>query len=215
MSYRGEVLGAYRFFGTLFNIYLRVYHRMEVINREAVPAEGGCIITANHASYLDPPVIGSALLGRRMVRFIPRDTLYDNTWLAAFMNRVGTLPISRDRGDIGALKKIIQAVRDGAAVGIFPEGTRTLDGRMQTPKAGIGFILKKASAPVIPAYIRGTFRALPKKSVFPRPVRVQVRFGDPVLPDSLENMVENKKDYQQYADRIMDKTRDIMAQFGD
>ena len=140
---------------------LLVKYRMRVFGREHVPARGGAIIAANHCSYLDPPVMGGAN-SRRVVHFLARDTLLSNPIAKWFFPRVAVIPLDRTKGDLGALKKAIAILKEGRVVGLFPEGTRSPDGRMRAAKGGIGFLIAKSEVPVVPLHISGTFAAFPR-----------------------------------------------------
>ena len=101
------------------------------------------------------------------------------------------VPISRDRGDIGAMRAVLRMLGEGKAVLMFPEGTRSPDGQLQEARAGIGMIVAKAGVPIVPMRIFGTDHALPKGANFPRPARVEIRFGEPFtypLPPDFENL---------------------------
>jgi 1-acyl-sn-glycerol-3-phosphate acyltransferase len=103
-----------------------------------------------------------------------RDTLFKKGLGEWFMKGVAAFPISRDRGDVGALKKCVHLLKSGDCVGIFPEGTRSRDGQLKAIKPGIGFLIVAAGVPVVPAYIHGTFDALPRGAKWPRPRPIQV-----------------------------------------
>ena len=89
------------------------------------------------------------------------------------------MPISRERGDIGATRTAWRLLDEGKAVLMFPEGTRSLDGQLQQPRAGVGMIAARAKVPIVPMRIFGTDRALPKGASLPRPARVEIKFGEP------------------------------------
>ena len=95
-----------------------------------IPKSGGVLIVSNHASYLDPPIIGVGAR-YRPVHFMARDTLWNNTFGNWWLNNVGCIPVSRGTGDITALKKSINLLKDGNVLSIFPEGTRSDDGKIK------------------------------------------------------------------------------------
>jgi 1-acyl-sn-glycerol-3-phosphate acyltransferase len=169
----------YRFCRFLFRVYFRIYHRGRVYNAERLPDEGAFILAGNHVSFLDPPFLGLAC--RREAFYMARDTLFRNpvsNWILRSWNCV---PISRDRGDIGAMRTVLRMLGEGKAVVMFPEGTRSKDGRLQEARAGIGMIAARANVPIVPMRIFGTERALPKGASLPRPAKVEIKFGEPFL----------------------------------
>ena len=153
---------------------LLLKYRMRVTGRENVPASGGAVIAANHCSYLDPPVMAGCN-NRRIVHFMARDTLFSNPIARWFFPRVAVIPLDRTRGDLGALKKAIATLKEGKVIGLFPEGTRSPDGRMHPAKGGIGFLIAKGEVPVVPLYISGTYAAFPKGAKKMHPTRVVAR----------------------------------------
>jgi 1-acyl-sn-glycerol-3-phosphate acyltransferase len=167
----------YRFCRFLFRVYFYLYHRGRVYNAERLPDNGAFILAGNHISFLDPPFFGLAC--KREAYYMARDTLFRNPLAGWILRSWHCVPISRDRGDIGAMRTVLRMLGEGKAVLMFPEGTRSEDGQLQEPRAGIGMIVAKANVPVLPMRIFGTERALPKGASLPRPARVEIKFGEP------------------------------------
>lgn len=190
----------------LLLLMFQLFHRWEVHGREHVPRTGGCLLAANHVSYLDPPALGCSAM-KRVVRFMARDTLFKKGFGHWFMTGVAAIPISRERGDVGALKKCIQLLRQGDCVGIFPEGTRSRDGQLGTAKAGIGFLIMAAAVPVVPAYIDGTYEALPRGASWPRPKKVRVFVGPPIQPEELLKFGKGRESYELVSQLVMDRIK--------
>lgn len=160
----------------------KVYFRLGSRGKEHIPASGGVLIAANHASFLDPPLIGSA--SPRRFRFLARSSLFKIPLLGLWMKHVGVIPIRRGGVDRKALRQCIDLVKKGEAVMVFPEGTRTHDGELQNSRGGVGLIAKALSTfPIVPVYIDGSYRALSRGGVFPKPVKVRVVFGEPFTID--------------------------------
>ncbi len=167
----------YRFCRFLFRVYFRVYHRGRVYHARRLPDEGAFILAGNHVSFLDPPFFGQAC--RREAFYMARDTLFE-PWLGGKILRSwNCVPISRDRGDLGALRTMLRLLKEGKAVLMFPEGTRSPDGSLQEARAGIGMIAAHARCPIMPMRIFGTDKALPRGASFPHPARVSIVFGEP------------------------------------
>ena len=190
----------------LLLLMFRLFHRWELHGREHVPLTGGCLLAANHVSYLDPPALGCSAM-KRVVRFMARDTLFKKGFGHWFMTGVAAIPISRERGDVGALKRCIQLLRQGDCVGIFPEGTRSRDGQLGTAKAGIGFLIIAAAVPVVPAYIDGTYEALPRGASWPKPKKVRVFVGPPIQPEELLKFGKGRESYELVSQLVMDRIK--------
>ena len=169
----------YRFCRVWFRVYFYLYHRGRVYNTERLPAQGAFILAGNHIGFLDPPFFGLAC--QREAFFMARDTLFHNPLANWILRSWNCVPISRDRGDISAMRTVLRMLGEGKAVLMFPEGTRSEDGEFQKARAGIGMIAARAKVPIVPMRIFGTDRALPRGTSFPRPARVEIKFGEPFL----------------------------------
>ncbi len=196
--------GFFRFFRALFYGFCRLMFRLEVHGAEHIPASGGCLMASNHASYMDPLLVGSAIR-HRAVRFMARGTLFRFKPFGWFLRKMGTVPIDRDRGDLSALRKGVRLLKSGRLLCLFPEGTRTMDGRLQEAKGGIGLLIAKASVPVIPVYIDGSYRAFPRGAILIRPKKVNVYYGKPIMPDELPELRDGKPDYARIGQLVMSR----------
>lgn len=183
---------------------LKIWNHYQAIGKENVPYQGGIIIASNHASYLDPPLIGCGLK-HRYVRFLARDSLFQNRLGQWWARNVGVVFIDRTRGDLAAFKAALAVLKAGGALCLFPEGTRTLDGKLQPPKAGIGFLILKSAVPVVPAYIEGSFTAFSKGAGLIRPAKITVRYGRPVSPEEFQRLGSDKAAYHKAAQLVMEK----------
>jgi long-chain acyl-CoA synthetase len=164
------------------------YLRMEVRGREHLPARGAYIIAANHQSHLDAPAILTALgeASRRLHVVAARDYFFDTPWKGGFFAELlNAIPFDRGADFQGSLEACRVALRAGDPLLIFPEGTRSPDGRLQEFKPGVGVLALGLSVPVVPTRIDGTHEALPKGATLPRPGRVRVTFGEPFLAAEL------------------------------
>src|SRR5215475_12427085 len=151
------------FYRSLFALYFgwRVYHD------DRVPRKGPVILAANHASFLDPPLVGSGL--HRDINYLARKSLFRVPLLGWILRTVNAVPVDRDGGGAAGLKAIMDRLHDGGAIILFPEGTRTLDGRLQPARSGVGLTVIKSDAPVVPVRVFGTFEAYGRHLKFPRP----------------------------------------------
>ena len=179
----------YRSCRFVYRLYFWLYHRGRVEHRERLPDTGGCILCGNHVSFLDPPLYGAAC--RREAFYMARDTLFRQPLAGWVLRHWNCVPISRDRGDIGALRTMLRLLGEGKAVLMFPEGTRSPDGKLQEARAGVGMIVAKARVPIVPMRIFGAERALPRGKSFPRPAKLTIKFGEPFtypLPANIDDL---------------------------
>jgi 1-acyl-sn-glycerol-3-phosphate acyltransferase len=190
-----------------YRFLFKFYFRWRVYHNERVPLQGPVILAANHASFLDPPLVGSGLM--RDINYLARKSLFRYPVLGWILRKVNAVPVDRDGGGAAGLKAIIDRLRDGGAIILFPEGTRTLNGELQPARSGIGLTVIKSEAPVVPVRVFGTYEAWGKGVSFPRPHRVTVKYGQPMNFSQLRAEAKNctkarlKEIYQEIADEIM------------
>jgi len=185
-------------------LFLRIWERFEIHDPENVPAVGGCIIASNHVSYLDPPVVAVGIK-HRVVHFMARDTLLSTPFARWFLTGVQVLPMDRTRGDVGALRKGISLLKSGKVLGLFPEGTRSPNGEMQSAKGGIGFLIAKAEIQVVPAYVDGSFQAFPKGAKRIKRGRVRVFYGKPIEPSEFVALGTSRDSYERIGKLVMSR----------
>jgi 1-acyl-sn-glycerol-3-phosphate acyltransferase len=161
-----------------------------------IPRKGGLLVAANHASYLDIPLLGCGM--DRRAWYLGRSDLFPVPVLSGILKSLGWIPVRLGRIDREAFGKAIGLIQAGEVVVIFPEGGRSQDGRLRPPKAGIGVIVSQTGCPVVPAYIKGTFDVLPRGARWPRWRRVTVRFGPPLTFETTgrKEKAENKQFYE-------------------
>lgn len=161
-------------------LFFRLVYRARWEGVEHVPVRGAAIIAANHESHLDPPLIGSG--PRRPMCFVARVGLFSFKPLGWFIAALNAVPIRQGEPDTAAIRAVLASLHAGRTVLIFPEGSRTHDGRTQPFARGITVLLKRAECPVVPAAIAGCFEAWPRSRRFPRLFgrRVAVVFGPPI-----------------------------------
>ena len=164
----------------------------------------GLLIVSNHVSFLDPPFIGGAF--REPIFYFARKTLFDHPVANFLFTRVNAIPVNQDKPELSALKLVIQLLKDGEKVLIFPEGERTLDGKLKTEgEPGVGMIVSKANVPVLPVRLFGPEKALPRGSKKLKRHPVTLAVGEPIALDDLVNDTDlpAKDRYQAIANRIM------------
>ncbi len=198
---------SYRIGWTCFRVMYATYFRWRVFNAERVPLQGGVILASNHASFLDPPLVGSGL--KRDINYLARESLFRFPGMGALLRSWNAVPVDRDGGGAKGLKIILERLLAGNGIILFPEGTRTKDGSLQPARSGIGLTVIKSTAPVVPVRVFGTFEAYGRNRKFPRPHRVMVKYGQPMNFEKLRAEAKTcdkarlKEIYQQVADEIM------------
>lgn len=155
--------------------FSRLFLRYRTRGVEHVPAAGGVLLAANHASYADIPLLGCGV--RRRLFYLGRANLFPSPVLGRILRSLGWIPLQPERWDRRAFQSVVDLLKSGKAVVIFPEGTRTPDGALQPGKPGIGLIVAKAQCPVVPVYLRGTYQVLPTGAFWLRRHPVEVSFG--------------------------------------
>ena len=131
---------------SLYRIALATYWRWRVYNPERVPLQGPVILASNHASVLDPPLVGSGVT--REINYLARKTLFDYPVFGWLLRHVNAVPVDRDGGGAAELRAIMDRMQAGGAIILFPAGTRTNDGKLQPARSGIGLTVIKSNAPV-------------------------------------------------------------------
>lgn len=176
---------------------------------ENVPPSGGVVLACNHVSFLDPHAIGAGC--PREACFLARKTLFKNTLQSALLHSWNVVPVDLSgKPDITGLKALMDRLRRGYAVTLFPEGTRTYDGSFQEAKPGVGLLVAKAGVPVVPVRLFGAYEVWPRNQKLPRRGQVDIMFGKPVyynamIADARAKGAAAMKDlYQRIADDVME-----------
>jgi 1-acyl-sn-glycerol-3-phosphate acyltransferase len=168
----------------------RTLFPVRVQGRDQIPTAGGCLLAANHQSFIDIPLFAYSVWPAH-VAFVARDTLAHSRILDFIMARCGTVLIRRGQADLAAIRRIAAHLEAGDRVAIFPEGTRTQDGRLGTFKKGAVLAARMAGVPIVPCAITGSYEAWPRTRRFPRPHAIRLCFAPPVdssLPDALDRV---------------------------
>ncbi len=189
---------------SLTRAFVNSWFNIRVINREKLLEDGPGIFVANHQSFLDPPVIGQ--LFDEEMHFLARKTLFDSPVLNAIFPKSNVLPIDQEKPDPGSILRILRTVKEGGRILIFPEGSRTPDGKMHEAMPGIGLILGRlVGVPVIPIRIEGAYDCLPIHAKRMRnDVPITVSIGDPIPFTAQELKVRSREGQRAIGKKVMD-----------
>lgn len=188
MQNKGERLKIiiYKLFKCLCKMFSYAFFRIRVFGVENVPKQGSFLLLCNHQSFLDPVLIGVPLY--RIVSFVARDSLYKSKIGDTILRGCMTIPIRRGQADTAAIKSILRTLKKGYGVGLFPEATRTHDGKIIDLKPGFGLLVRKGRCPVIPTVIDGAYEAWPRSKKFFIPGDITISYGEPITPDQTAAM---------------------------
>lgn len=162
-------------------VFLKLHNRLRIAGKDKIPVERPFIMVANHCSNLDPVVLGAAFPDR--LRYLAKVELFEGSRLFAWLIRtLGAIPVSRDSSLSagGALRTFLQLLEGGESVLLFPEGARSLDGRLKDLEGGVALLAVRTGVPIVPVYISGTFEAMPVGASKIGWSSIEVRFGDPI-----------------------------------
>jgi 1-acyl-sn-glycerol-3-phosphate acyltransferase len=183
--------------------------RLEARGAEQMPRTGPLLLVSNHISVLDPPLIG--VVTPRQLTFLAKAELFDVPLLGRLIRAVNARPVRREGSDARALKDALRVLEEGRALLVFPEGTRGTEGALREAKPGAGMLAVLSGAVVVPVYISGSGRVMPRGAALPRPGKVSVRFGAP-LHFKPGSGPERKETYRAAADEMMRAIAQLKAQ---
>lgn len=192
----------YRFYWLVLQVLTKLFLGLKKSGLENLPDTGGVVIACNHLSVADPPIIGSTL--PKAIYYFAKAELFGKWYSSFLIETLNTIPIKRGRFDRNAYETAIAVVRRGEWLLLFPEGTRSKDGKLKEGKSGAAKIAIEAGAPVIPACIINSNQM--KKTLFSKK-RVAVRFGRPIYPSEYTSVAPGKEKLRKF-------TSDIMEQIG-
>jgi 1-acyl-sn-glycerol-3-phosphate acyltransferase len=186
----------------LIKLVGRVFFRLHVVHHERMINHGPVILASNHESYLDPPLVGS--VANRAIFFLARKTLLAGPFFGWLLPKLNVIPIDQEGSDRSALKALIRILRAGGGTLVFPEGERTRDGRLRPVLPGLGFIIAKTLAPVVPMRIFGAREALPRGSGRVRFCPITVVVGEPIYFTAADLQPLGRELYGRLSQRVMD-----------
>ena len=183
--------------------------RPRVKGREHVPLTGSVILASNHLSFVDSIAIPT--VAPRKVSYLAKAEYFTGSGVSGWFSRtlfsaVGALPVEREthRAAQAALDTALTVLKDGGAFGIYPEGTRSRDGRLARGKTGVAWLALTADCPVVPVAVAGTDKVQPVGARWPRPRRISVTFGEPLTFPEHAGRAGNGRARREVTDRIME-----------
>lgn len=180
---------------------VRLGFRTRYEGRKNVPKKGPAILASNHLSFLDHPIVGAGI--RRQVFFISKQQHFERPLRRFFFRRWGVIPLKRGEGDKEAFQRSVEVLEKGGLFCIYPEGTRSLDGKLHRGHTGVARLAAITGAPVIPVAMWGTFQALPKGKKFPRLVKCGAKYGKPMDFSHLKGKEGDRAAMRKATDEIM------------
>jgi len=182
---------AYRFATTFFFLLFKIFFRLKIDGIEKVPQKGGVIVASNHASHLDPLVIGSAIR-KRQATFMAKRGLFKIPFIGAFV-KTFSFPVDRGAPQPSTIKEAVRRLKNGELIVMFPEGGRSRDGSLLDAKRGAGMIAAMSKAVIVPAFIDGADKALPAGARYIKLSNIKIFFGNPIETKG----TETGKDFQE------------------
>jgi 1-acyl-sn-glycerol-3-phosphate acyltransferase len=179
-------------------LILKIFWRYKRIGAEHVPKSGGVIIASNHSAYVDPPFVGA--VAPREFFYLAKAELFSNALFGWLIRKYNAIPIARGAFDRRAILRAVELLRQGKALLLFPEGTRSKGDKFLEPKLGVGKIALEAGVPIVPAYIHNSGSLL--ASLLKRQ-RLVIGFDTPITRTSLERLPKDKEGYKTIGQEIM------------
>ncbi len=185
-------------------LFCMLFFRMRTYGRENIPKKGAFLLVSNHQSYLDP--IFCAIPITRRVGFLARESLFTHWLFGGLIKSLGTIPLKLGEGDLAAMRKVIDVLKQGRGVCLFPEGTRTADGKITPFKPGFGLLCRRGKAAVVPVVIDGAFESWPRHKKLFSSGPIAVCYGKAISAEQAKEMGDAK-----LAEVVTDTLREMQA----
>ena len=171
-------------------VFCILFFRVRTSGIDNVPDKGALVLISNHQSYLDPIFCVGPL--KRRLNFLARDSLFTNWFFGPLITSVGTIPVKQGEADISAMRKVLSILKDGGGICLFPEGTRSSDGKITPFKPGFGLLCRRGGAAVVPVVIDGGFECWPRHKRLFSPGSILVRYGKAISAEQAKSMGDSK-----------------------
>lgn len=182
----------YNFVKFVFKLYFSLFNKVSVQGSENIPESGGLILCPNHIHWLDPLLIGSYV--KRDVYFMAKVELFKNNFFAIILKGIHAFPVKRGKGDISAIKYSFKVIRNGNVLGLFPEGTRSKNGRLLPAEPGVALIAIKTGALILPVRITGSYKAFSK---------IHITIGKPISYSGYSDKKLSMEEIDELSQNIM------------
>jgi len=190
----------YRLTWFFCQLLFRTFLPRTVVGAENVPASGPVILASNHLSMVDPPAVATSVW--RHCVSMAKEELFEKPLIGWYLRKIGAFPVKRGTADRSALKHTLDALEQGKALLMFPEGTRSETGELREPELGVAMIAYRSGAPVVPVYVWGTDNAMPKGKGL-RSAAIGIQFGEPLRFTLPGGAKAGRAEYEQAARDIM------------
>jgi 1-acyl-sn-glycerol-3-phosphate acyltransferase len=192
-------------------IFCVICFQPRYFNKYYIPKKGGFLLLSNHQSFLDPMLNANPIT--RPCCFAARDTLFKVPVFGRIVHSVNAIPIRRGQADLTAMRMFVDRLKDGYGLVLYPEGTRTLNGRIADVKPGFSLLARRANIPVIPSVIDGAYECWPKNKKLFSCGKVYVSYGEPIPPEKIAELGD--REFAKYLTKILrDMQRQLRLQIG-
>lgn len=169
--------------------FLKIYNRLTVISGDKIPDKGPLIIVANHSSYLDPIYLSAVMPWK--LNYMAKKESFNNLVGRTILSRLGAFPVDRSKADIKAIKTAIRLLKSENVLAIFPQGERRDESEITDIKNGASYFALKTKTPILPVYIKGTDKVMPKGQFLIKPNKVKIFIGNPI---NISDIVSTNQD---------------------
>lgn len=195
----------------ILRVIFRLLFRYKAYGFENIPKTGSFIIASNHISYLDPLAIGA--FAPRKLNYIGKKELFEGKYFGWYMRKIRIIAVDRETSPYSGMKKVIRKIREGIPIVIFPEGTRGDGDTFLEPEVGAAYLALKFDLPVLPVYVKGSEKALPKGAHFIRLEPVSVCYGKP-KKYQMPAVADKDKAYKEISYKIMEEIGKLKDKYG-
>ena len=198
-----------------FSALYRIFLIKEVSGTENFPKKGGFVIAANHTSYLDIPALSFTICKsiKKEARYIAKKELFYSPIMRYILETGGAIPVDRSKKDENVFEEAIKLLKKGEVIVVYPEGTRTLTGKIQKGRTGVARLALWAKVPVVPVGIKGTFELMPSGRILPKLKKsIIVNIGKPIYFNKYYNKKVTKKLIRGITDAVMKNIADLAGQ---
>jgi 1-acyl-sn-glycerol-3-phosphate acyltransferase len=204
----------YKLAALIIRFILFINGGVKIIGKDNIPMEGGVLVTANHISYIDPPLLGAIM--PRIATFMARKGLFEMPFIR-FLIKGSAIPVNRERPSPSTIKEIIKRLRSGKLIVMFPEGRRSDTGKLLEAKRGVGMIVSHSRVPVVPTLIVGSDKVLPVNAKWLKRAKILVVFGKPLYytPEEGKKDPRNHGVHEEISNSIMSAIRELSNKYAD